>query len=61
MRQLNSEQKNIVYDILHKKNKHPTKPLHLFLTRGVGIGFFLILMCIIQNMLQYYIKNLYKC
>jgi hypothetical protein len=30
MRELNDEQKIIVDDILYKKNKNPTEPLHIF-------------------------------
>jgi hypothetical protein len=30
LKELNDEQKIIVDDILHKKNKNPTKPLHIF-------------------------------
>jgi hypothetical protein len=33
--ELNDEQKIIVDDILYKKNKNPTKSLHVFLIRGV--------------------------
>ncbi len=34
-----------------------SKPLHIFLTRGVGTRKTFTSMCIIQNMLKYYIKN----
>jgi hypothetical protein len=30
MRELNDEQRIIMDDILYKKNKNPTKPLHFF-------------------------------
>jgi hypothetical protein len=51
MRQLNNEQETIVDDILYKKPKNPTKPFHIFLTRGVGTRKTFILTCIIPNML----------
>jgi hypothetical protein len=37
----------IVDDILYKKNKNPTKPLHIFLTWGARIGKMYTLMSII--------------
>jgi hypothetical protein len=58
MRKLNTKQRIIAYDILHWKNKYPLEPLHLFLTRGTWRGKTCTLMCIIQNMLQYYIKQI---
>jgi hypothetical protein len=36
----------------------PWKPLHLFLIGGVGMRKTFTLMCIIQSMLQYYIKQM---
>jgi len=58
MKQLNNKQMAIVDDILYKKTKQPNKPLHIFLTRGVKTGKIFTFMCIIQNMLQYYIKQI---
>jgi hypothetical protein len=52
MKQLNNKQMAIVDDILCKKTKHPNKPLHIFLTRGVKTEKIFTFMCIIQNMLQ---------
>jgi hypothetical protein len=56
LKQFNMEQKDIVDDMLHKKSKHPTKSLHIFLIGGTRKNF--TLMCIIQNMLQHYIRNI---
>ncbi len=36
MKQFNIEQKYIVDDMLHKKSKHPTKSLHIFLIGGAN-------------------------
>jgi hypothetical protein len=58
MRQLNNEQRAIVDDILYQKIKNLTKPFHIFLIGGVRIGKMFTFMCIIQNMLQYYIKQI---
>jgi ERCC4-related helicase len=58
MKQLNIEQMAIVDDILYNKTKHPNKSLHIFWTRGVEIGKTFTFMCIIQNMLQYYIRQI---
>jgi hypothetical protein len=45
--------------ILYIKNKkYLSKPLHIFLTGGTRIGKTFTLMCIIQNMLRYYIKDI---
>jgi hypothetical protein len=41
-----------------KKHKFGSKPFHIFLKGGVGIGKTMTLMCIIQNMLRYYRKNI---
>ncbi len=58
MRKLNIKQRIIIDDILHWKKINPLKPLHLFLTRGTWRGKTCTFMCIIQNMLQYYIKQI---
>jgi hypothetical protein len=59
MWKLNNEHWTLVNDILFIKKKHPSNPLHIFITRGVGTGKTFILMCIIQNMLPYtYEKHL---
>ncbi len=42
---------------MYKKNKYPTKTLHIFLISAVGTKKTFTLMCIIQNMLQYCIKE----
>ncbi len=47
MTKLNDEQRLIIDNIIYKKHKYPSKPLHFFLTRGAGIGKKFILMCII--------------
>jgi hypothetical protein len=36
MKEFNIEQKYIVDDMLHKKSKHPTKNLHVFLIGGAS-------------------------
>jgi len=41
-----------------KEHKFGSKPLHILLKRGVGIGKKITLMCIIQNMLRYYRKDI---
>jgi hypothetical protein len=38
MKKFNDEQRFIVDDIIYKKHKHPSKPLHIFLVRGARIG-----------------------
>jgi hypothetical protein len=53
---LNNEQKTIVDDILCQKIKKLTKAFHIFLTCGARTWKTFTLMCIIQNMLRYYIK-----
>jgi hypothetical protein len=58
MQQLNIKQITIVDDILYQKMKNPTKPFHICLTSGVGTRKMVSLMCIIQNMLQYYTKQI---
>ncbi len=58
MKQFNNKQMAIVDDILYKKTKHLNKPLHIFLTRGVETRKTFTFMCIIQNMLQYYIRQI---
>jgi hypothetical protein len=57
MRKFNDEQHLIVDDILYKKNKNPMQPLYIFLTWGIGTRKTFTLMCIIQYMLSYYIKQ----
>jgi hypothetical protein len=47
MTKLNDEQRLIVDDIILKKHKYPSKPLHIFLTRGARTWKTYILMCII--------------
>jgi len=58
MKQFNIELKDIIDDMLHKKSKHPTKSLHIFLIGGASTRKTFTLMCIIQNMLQHYIRNI---
>jgi hypothetical protein len=58
MRQLNNEQKVIGDDIIYQKIKNLTKPIHIFFIGGARIKKTFILMCIIQNILQYYTKQL---
>jgi hypothetical protein len=55
---LNYVQKTIVDDIVYKKIKNPTKPFHIFLTRGFSTWKTFILKCIVQNMLWYYINQI---
>jgi hypothetical protein len=57
MKKRNDEERLMINDIIHKKHKYPSKSLHIFLIEGVGVGKIFTLMCIIQNMLRYYIKN----
>jgi hypothetical protein len=54
MKKLSEEQIIIVND---KKRKNPSKPLHFFNKRCRDKKKF-ILMCIIQSMLQHYIKEI---
>jgi hypothetical protein len=35
MKKLNDEEQLVINDITYKKHKYPSKPLHIFLTRGV--------------------------
>jgi hypothetical protein len=58
MRQLNNELKIIVDDILYQKIKKFIKPFFIFLTGGVGKRKMFTFMCIIQNMLRYYTKQI---
>ncbi len=58
MKKHNDEQRCIIDDIIHKKHKYPSKPLHIFLIEAATIGKTFTLVCIIQNMLRYYIKNI---
>jgi hypothetical protein len=58
MRQLNNEQIVIVDDILYQKIKNAAKPFHIFLIGGVGARKAFTLVCIIQNVLQYYTKQI---
>jgi hypothetical protein len=53
----NDEQRFIVDDIICKKHKYPSKPLHILLIGGAWTRKIITLMCIIQNMLIYYIKK----
>ncbi len=50
--------KGIVDDILYQNIKNLTKPFHFFLTSGAETRKTFTLMCIIQKMLQYYIKQI---
>ncbi len=56
MKKLNDEQKIVVDDIILNETKDPSKPLCFFLTNCVRMRKAFTLMCIIQNMLQHYIK-----
>jgi hypothetical protein len=58
MRQLHNEQRIIIDDILYQKIKNPLKQFHIFLTSGVRIGKTFTFMCIIQNLLRYYTKQI---
>jgi len=49
---------SIFYDILYQKIKNLTKPFHKFLIGGAKTRKNFTFMCIIQNMLQYYIKQI---
>jgi hypothetical protein len=55
MKKCNDEQRCIINDIIHKKHKYPSKPLHIFLIEGARIGKTFTLMCIVPNMLRYFI------
>ncbi len=58
MKKFNDEQRFIVNDIIYL-NIYILQNLYTnFLTRGVGIGKTFTLMCIIQNMLRYCIKDI---
>jgi hypothetical protein len=46
------------FSIFYQKIKNLTKPFHKFLIGGAKIRKFFPFMCIIQNMLQYYIKQI---
>ncbi len=58
MRQLNNEQKLLLMISFTKKLKTLRNHFFFFLTSGVGIEKAFTLMCIIQNMLQYYTKQI---
>jgi hypothetical protein len=56
VRQLNSEQRMILDDIIYRKRRNPSKTLFIFLTGGAGTGKTFTLLCIIQYLLRYYNK-----
>jgi len=58
MKQLNNEQIVIVDDISYQKVKNLTKPFHIFLIGGARARKTFTLMCILQNMLRYYTKQI---
>ncbi len=58
IKNLNDEQRLLIDDIVYKTNKYHSKPLCVFLIGGAWTGKFFTLMCIIQNMLRYYIKDI---
>jgi hypothetical protein len=58
MKQLNNEQIVIVDDISYQKVKNLTKPFHIFLIGGARARKTFTFMCIIQNMLRYYTKQI---
>jgi hypothetical protein len=49
--------KELLWMIFYIRKKNPTKSLHNFLIGGAWIKKTYTLMCIKQNMLQYYIKE----
>jgi len=57
MKKSNHEQRIIIDDIYLKKQTF-IKPLHIFLIGGVNTKKTFTFMCIMQNMLQYYIKQI---
>jgi hypothetical protein len=58
MRKLNHEQWIIIDYLYIYIYKHSSIPLHIFLTRGVGTRKTFTFMCIMRNMLQYYIRQI---
>jgi predicted AAA+ superfamily ATPase len=51
--------KNLFWMIFYTRKKNPTKSLHIFIIGVARTGkMYVLLMCIIQNMLQYYIKEI---
>jgi hypothetical protein len=58
MRKLNNEKIYIVDDILYKKNQGSIKTFTKKINRRCRDGKKITLVCIIQSMLQYYIKQM---
>ncbi len=58
MKKLNEEQRSLLLMIYLLKKKRPIKTFTFFLTRGVGTRKTFTIMCIIQSMLQHYIKEM---
>jgi len=55
---MNNAQRAIVDDILYQEIKNLTKPFPIFLIGGARIGKTFTFICIIQNKLQHYTKNI---
>jgi hypothetical protein len=53
-RQLNQEQATIMKDILTKKKSEPNKPVHLFLTGGVGTDKTFTTKALFQSLVHFY-------
>jgi hypothetical protein len=53
-KQLNEEQKLMFDNIMYRKKMYSNISIHIFLTRGVGIGKTFTLKLIIQGLLQIY-------
>jgi hypothetical protein len=51
VRQLNSEQRMILDDIIYRKQRNPSKSLFIFLNKEVGTIKTSMLLCIIQYLL----------
>ena len=51
---MNEGQRLIYNDIMLKKILDPSKPVHLFLTGGVGIGKTFVLALLVQGLLRHY-------
>jgi hypothetical protein len=48
----------IFNDLMFRKKKNSNEPLHLFITKGVGINKFFMLMLLIEGLLHFYNKHL---
>jgi hypothetical protein len=57
LQKMNNECHLISDDVMFRGKNNPNEPLHLFLTRGVGICKIFTLMLLIQGLLCFYDKH----